>query len=401
MRIDPYEPSWHGVDPRTPEMQDDPFPLIRELRQRAPVHLTPLKYWRISRYEDCSRVLHDIPNGVRHSDGTLPWGNDYENYGEFMLQKDPPDHTRLRKLFSKTFTPRAVDRWRERAREIAEECVDQALENGQMDVIAELALPVPSTLICEMLGVPVGDRDQFTDWTAAATYVLAGDLATEQQIADAKRAGIELAAYFHALAEERRKNPGQDLLSVLIQTDEDGDQFAPGELLVQSIGLLIAGFETTIGLIGNGIINLIRHPSEIEKLRKDPTLIKSAVEECLRYEGPVGATIRVIREDADFNGVQIPADSQVLCLLWGANRDPERFPDPECFDVERSNNTHLGFGGGPHLCLGLHLARLETQLAIGTLVARTKHLELVSDHIEWGRSLFRVPMQLPIKIIQS
>jgi hypothetical protein len=395
------DPSFHGIDPRERDglRYDDPFPSLHHLRRVAPVNETPLGTWRLSRHADCVRLLRGVRCGVRHLDGTLPRDRAATGGpGEFMLEQDPPNHTRLRKLVSKAFTPRAAERWRPRAKAIADECLERAFARGKLDVIADLALPVPSTLICEMLGVPVADRDRFTGWTADATHALAGVMAPPDVRARAEAAAIGLAGYFNELIEDRRKHKTNDLLSVLIRAEEEGDRLSHTELVVQSIGLLIAGFETTIGLIGLGAANLSRHPGEQAKWRARPELAANAVEECLRYEGPIGATRRVLHEDAVFGGRTIPKDTEVWAMLWGANRDPALFPEPDRFDVERSNaREHLAFGGGTHLCLGANLARMEAQVALGALLARTRGFALASERIEWGASLFRVPARLPLE----
>jgi cytochrome P450 len=250
-----------------------------------------------------------------------------------------------------------------------------------------------------MLGVPVADRDRFTRWTADATHGLLGELASPEVRARSDAAALGLAGYFEALIGERRKRLGGDLLSELIRAEEAGDRLSPAELLVQAIGLLIAGFETTIGLIANGAAALARNPEQTAKLRARPELVPNAVEECLRYEGPIGLTSRVLHEEARFGELLLPPDSEVWAMLWAANRDPERFPDPDRFDVERANaREHLAFGGGTHHCLGAHLARMEAQEALGGLVARAPRLELLSDRVEWGPSLFRVPGRLPMRL---
>ena len=293
--------SWHGFEPalRGTPLYDDPFPAIHRLREQAPVHETPIGTWRLARYDDCVRLLREVACGVRRRDGTLPRRAEAQGPGEFMLQQDPPNHTRLRKLVSKAFTPRAVECWRPRVRAIVEECLTPALEAGEMDVIADLALPVPSSLICELLGVPVADRERFTLWTAHATHGLAGNLAPPDVQQRAVEAAMGLGAYFTALIEERRQRLTDDLLSVLIRAEEAGDRLSGTELIVQSIGLLIAGFETTIGLIGNGAAAFARHPGEHEKVRARPALVANAVEECLRFDGPIGMTVRVLHEDAE------------------------------------------------------------------------------------------------------
>jgi hypothetical protein len=390
---------WLGANPVDPAFRDDPYGPLARLRELDPVNLTPLGVWRLTRYADVVRLLRDVPAGVRRSDGELlfppPPGS--VRAGEFMLSKDPPEHTRLRKLVSGAFTPRAVERWRPRARTIARELIDRVADSGSMELIADLALPVPATLICEMLGVPVEDRDRFTVWTADATHGLAAQFAPADVVQRAMDAASSLESYFEPLLAERRKRPADDLLSVLIRAEEEGDRLSPAELMSQSIGLLIAGFETTIGLIGNGAAALIRHPAELAKLRANPERIASAVEECLRYEGPIVLTTRVVHDDVEFGGKVIPKDSLVMAMLAAANRDPARFPDPDRFDVERRDNAHVAFGGGTHLCLGMHLARMEAQEALGALVSRVDGLELACERIEWGRSLFRVPGRLPVR----
>jgi cytochrome P450 len=267
-----------------------------------------------------------------------------------------------------------------------------------MDVIADLALPVPATLICEMLGVPVADRDRFTTWTAQATHGLAAQVAPPEVLDVARQAGLALAAYFEDLIAERRRSLGDDILSGMIRAEESGDRLSHPELISQSIGLLIAGFETTIGLIGNGIRQLLLHPEELARLRAKPELIASAVEECLRFDGPIPLTIRVAHDDLRVGSRTIPVNTTVMVLLSAANRDPERFPDPERFDISRDPNPHIAFGGGAHLCLGTHLARMESQAAIGGLVQRFPKLALESETVEWGASLFRVPGKLPVAI---
>jgi cytochrome P450 len=398
------EPSWHGVDPETPnaERWDDPFPSLTWFRAHAPVNHTPAQLWRVYRYADCVRVLRELPCGVRRTDGSAPGnamggGGSEGAGGQFMLQQDPPTHTRLRKLVAKAFTPRAAEKRRPRAREIVRGLVDEALEQREFDLIAGLALPLPSQLICEMLGVPGADRARFTRWTAVATHLLRGSYLAGEERARVEATVQELAAYFNALIEERRKRLGEDLISTLIRAEEAGDQLSPTELLIQSIGLLVAGFETTIGLIGLGAKNLIDHPDQQERLRRDPSLTRSAIEECLRFEGPIGMTTRVLHADANLDGRTIPANTTLWLSLWSANRDPAQFPNPDAFDVARTPNAHIAFGAGTHACLGMHLARMEAQEALGALVARTKCLARDAAPLAWGASVFRVPAALRVR----
>ena len=411
------EPSWHGADPANPSYLDDPYPIYRRLREEHPVSLTPDGVWRVTRYEDCLRMLRLTGAGMRRTDGRMPGQSAEEaaeERGQFMLLTDPPKHTRLRKLVSKAFTPRAIAAWRPRIEAVTDELLDRVEARGEMDLIADLALPVPATLICEMLGVPVEDRDTFTEWTTDATHGLAlrrGN-APPELVERVEKARNGLAGYFNQLINQHRGQADDDsLLGTLIAAEEEGDRLSSEELLIQSIGLLIAGFETTIGLIGNGLTTLIRNPDEIARLHAEPELIESAVEECLRYSGPITWTIRVLHEPVEFGGYEFAANEEVAIGLAAANRDPNHFPEPERFDVARyakdttsptpptppTSPAHLSFGGGAHLCLGAHLARLESQIAIGRLIARFKDFELVEPKTTWGRSLFRVPGNVPVR----
>jgi cytochrome P450 len=379
-----------------PSFRDDPYPGLRRLHARDPVNLAPPGFWRLTRYADVNRLLHEVPCGVRTTEGVLPGADESVVPRTFLLQQDPPNHTRLRRLLGRAFTPRAIGALAPRIAEIVETCLDRVARRGEMDVIADLALPVPATVICEMMGVPPGDRDRFTAWTSRATLALAEQFLPPEILAEAQAAGLQLAAYFQDLIAERRQHLTDDILSELIRAEEAGDRLAPVELLSHSVGLLIAGFETTIGLIGNGVRQLIRHPDELARLRAHPELIATAVDECLRFDGPIVATPRVLHVDAEFGGKLIPKNARVFALIAAADRDPEAFPEPERFDVARSPNEHFAFGGGAHYCLGAHLARLEGQAAIGGLVRRFDDLRLVSDRVEWGPSLFRVPGRLPV-----
>jgi cytochrome P450 len=398
-------PGWYGLEfTERIEQIEDPYADFKTLRERQPVNLTPDGSWRVSRYEDVHRLLRDVPSGMRRHNGLLP-GQEVEEPGAglFMLLQDPPNHTRLRKLVSKAFTPRAIESWCPRIEAITDSRLDRVAEQGKMDLVADLAQPVPATLICEMLGVPAEDQGTFTQWTTDATHGLivvrgGGDEETRQRV---EAAGSSLLTYFNELIAERRGKESDDLLSTLIAAEEEGEKLSEIELLSQSIGLLIAGFETTIGLIGNGLTTLIRQPDEYQKLRAHPELIESAVEECLRYSGPITATVRVLHADAQFGDYVIPADAEVVALIGGANRDPEVFDDPERFDITRYEKDkgaapHFAFGGGVHFCLGAHLARLETQVANGRLVRRFDNPRLLNAETEWSRSLFRVPGRIPI-----
>lgn len=389
--------SWAGADPLDPAFRADPHPFLARLRASEPVNRTPLGIWRLTRHADVERLLRDVPTGVRMADGgTLRPSPVTGGPSEFMLSQDPPNHTRLRRLVSSAFTPNAVARMREHVQEIVDRQLARVLPEGRMDVIADLALPVPSTVICEMMNVPLADRDRFTDWTADATHLLAV-FSPPDVIERGVAAVTGLREYFEALIAERRTRLGDDLLSELIRAEEAGDRLSTSELVAQSIGLLIAGFETTIGLIGNGVLALLRHPDQLALLRARPELIVGAVEECLRFDGPILLTARYLREDTAFDGITIPRDAMVWGMLAAAHRDPAVFPDPDRFDITRSGTPNLAFGGGIHYCLGAHLARMEAQAAIGSLVALCDDLALEREELEWGRSLFRVLGSLPVR----
>lgn len=390
---------WRAANPFDPVFRANPYPALARLREHEPVHETPIGVFRLTRYRDVVRMVKELPSGVRMADGSLFGAVSIDGGpNEFLLNRDPPDHTRLRKLMGQAFRPRAVERLRARVQTLVAELLDGIEEKGEMDVIADLALPVPATMICEMMGVPVADRDRFTEWTAASTHLLAAAMLPPEALERGLAAVSSLGQYFTDLIADRRQHLGDDILSDLIRAEEEGDRLSSTELLSQSIGLLIAGFETTIGLIGNGVLALLRHPDQLARLQADPGLIESAVEECLRFDGPIALTIRITREDTDFGGTVVPADRPVMCLLAAANRDPQQFPDPDRFDITRADNDHLAFGGGVHFCLGAHLARMETQAAIGGLVQRFRGFELMSDQLELGPSLFRVLARLPVAV---
>ncbi|HKJ24232.1 MAG TPA: cytochrome P450, partial [Myxococcota bacterium] len=399
-------PGWYGSFLEEGKQPEDPYPGFRELRETQPVNLTPDGLWRLSRYEDVRCLLRTAPAGVRRTDGQIPGeAAGMPGGGSFMLLQDPPNHTRLRKLVSKAFTPRAIEAWRPRAEAVTHALLDRVAAKGEMDLVADLAMPVPATLICELMGVAAEDHERFTRWTATATHRLVTlrgrggpELKRRVDVASAKIGG-----YLTRLIAERRDDPRDDLLSALVAAEEEGERLTELELLAQSVGLLIAGFETTIGLIGNGLVTLIRNPDELARLRAEPGLVESAVEECLRYSGPVLATVRVMHADAEFGGWTVPANAEVLALLAAANRDPEAFDDPERFDVTRYTRDaqpHLALGSGAHFCMGAHLARLEAQVAIGALVARFDELALCHETIEWGLSIFRVPARVPIRFVE-
>jgi cytochrome P450 len=398
MSSDATDP-WFGLDPfnRNSAVRDNPYPVLNNIRENNPVHRTPFGDYRMFRHADVVRLLRDTKVGVRTTDGKLPGVDESVMPRRFMLQQDPPNHTRLRRLVSRAFTPPAIERLRPRVQLLVDSLLERVQGAGHMDLIADLARPVPATVICEMLGVPLRDRELFADWTSQVTHLLLPRFLTEAQRERSTAALGELANYFTDLIAERKRGPSEDMLGALIRAEEAGDRLSPEELIVQAIGLLIAGFETTIGLIGNGVRTLLLHPDELRKLQERPGLINSAVEECLRFDGPIGGTMRVVHEDVEFGGVAIPKDSQVFASIFAAQRDPRVFHEPDRFSIERDNSSHLAFGGGSHFCLGAHLARMEAQIAIGSLFRRMPELALETHELEWGESMFRIQARLPLR----
>lgn len=392
---------WAGCNPLSPEYREDPYPLLKRLRESQPVNLTPLGPWRVSRYEDIAELLRHGPVSMTNAAGVNPLFDPEDrgpgSFVDFMLNLDPPVQTRLRKLVSKTFTRRAVGEMRAEVQATVDRALDKALEDGGLDLIADLALPVPARMICKVLGVPDADLDQFTSWTQSRTNAFFAAILPPDVVQRAREAGGSLAAYFEALIAERRKNPGDDLLSQLLLVEEDGERLAANEVIPQVVGLLIAGFETTIGLIGNGVRALIEHPAELKTLRDDPTQIDNAIEECLRYDTPVLMNWRVLTEPYKIGDVSLPADAVIWPMLAAGNRDPEANDYPERFDISRKNIRHLSFGGGSHFCLGHQLAKMEAQIAIGDLVRRAPALRIDYDGVAWSSSFFRVLGTLPLR----
>jgi len=382
--FDPFDPAWSS----------DPFPLYADLRRRAPVHRSELGFWVFARHADCLAILRDrrsssdaqhidldrMPDGFRR--GAVaddPMAQAVVEARPFLF-RDPPDHTRLRGLVAKAFTPRVVESLRARTQEVVDELIDAALEAGTVDLISGFAHPLPVRIICDMLGVPVEDQERFGDWSTALAAGLDPDfLLTDEAITRRDDAVLQFAGYFFELLAERRRSPGDDLLSRLVEVEDDGTVLSEGELLSTCILLLVAGHETTVNLISGGIVALLRNPDELARFRHDPDVQRSGVEEMLRYVSPVQLTGRSLIDDLEVGGVTLRAGDFAMLLIGSANRDAEVFPDPDRFDVGRSPNNHLGFGFGIHHCLGAPLARMETQVALATLVRRAPGLALAGD----------------------
>lgn len=390
-------PGWYGADPTTTDLKPDPHAHYKHLRETQPVNLTPTGDWRLSNYADIQKLLKHSHSGMRDTEGLVPGETREESDAtKFMLRMDPPDHDRLRNLVSKAFTPRSLNTMRPAIEPLVAGELDRVAAQGEMDLVADLALAVPAASMCAMLGVPFEDRHKLTKLVSLVTYRLAKQAYPHLQ-KQSEAAIMELAVYMMELIEERRAHPTDDILGQLVTAEEAGDRLTNDELLQQSIGLLVAGLETTIGLIANGMVCFARYPQEFEKLAADPSLAISAVDECLRFEPSVPITRRTLWEDTQFSGVTIPANANVFAILIGANRDPKYFTDPDRFDITRKESKHCSFGGGIHFCLGSHLARMNAEIAFNHMARRFTALDVDESQIEWAPSLFRIPGKIPAR----
>ena len=386
-------------NPLDPEFIADPYPRYRRLREEDPVHQSPMGFWVLTRYDDVAGMLRDPRFGRKGFDRLLAARFGDAGFDMSMLFRDPPDHTRLRTLVSKAFTPRAVEQMRDHIGRIVEGLLDAVQPAGRMDLIGDFAYPLPVIVICEMLGVPDDERERFRDWTVHIARALdAIALPTEPGVVERGLAARHaLADYFRGLIAERRRQPRADLLSELIAAEEQGDRLTEGELMATILLLFVAGHETTVNLIGNGTLALLRNPDQLRRLRADLSLLPGAVEELLRYEGPVQRTGRTCSTEVQIGGRTIPENSAVLGIIGAANRDPAVFSDPDRLDVTRGENRHLAFGWGIHFCLGASLARLEAQIAFGALLRRLPGLALATSTPEWRlASALRGLVALPV-----
>jgi cytochrome P450 len=396
-----------GLNPFAPGYFEDPYGQYRELRERAPVHHNPLGPWTITRYEDCSRLLRDPRMSVMPVNADVsPRTEMLERFGyersergtRGILNLDPPDHTRIRRLAQQAFTPRRVEMLVARIDALVDAMLDEVEPAGGMDVIADLAFPLPFAVISEMLGMPETDRAEMRRWSHLLVKALE-PIVMPEEFPAILEAGDHLNEHVIAAIEWKRREPGDDLLSALIAAEEEGDRLSPAELRDQVVLLYLAGHETTVNLIGNGTLALLRHPDQHAALRDDPDLIGNAVEELLRYDSPVQFSRRITLADVELGGQVIPERSFVFTCLGAANRDPEHFgPDADDLDLRRRDAPHhISFGGGIHHCLGAVLARTEARAAIGTLARRFPALCLAGDEPAWnGRVVLRGLDEVPV-----
>jgi cytochrome P450 len=402
------------LNPFEPGYFDDPYAQYRLVREQDPVHMSPIGVLMLFRYADVHRVLRDPSLSVEERNAKpmpVPMDADIEAMFEerreggthTMLNLDPPDHHRLRRLVSKVFTPRTVEELHPRVQQLVDGHLDAvaARGTGEMDLIADLAFPLPFVVISDMLGIPESrDRNQLREWSGAVVKTFDPILTREEQLA-AFDAIDNIIAFTNEAIEWKRANPGDDLLTALIAAEDEGDRLTADELVEQVMLLYIAGHETTVNLIGNGTLALLRHRDQLELLQADPSLDANLPDELLRYDSPVQMSRRITMKPYEVDGLVIEPGTFLMTCLGSANRDPAKWGESaDRLDVRRADaNQHLAFGGGFHSCLGAHLARLEGRVAIGTLVRRFPAIELATDSPEWnGRIVLRGVTHLPLAV---
>jgi cytochrome P450 len=382
---------YHLLDP---EVLANPYPLYHRLRTEDPVHWDPfLHAWVVTRYADIVRVLHDFSaNRTPTPEKLTALGLSALNpiaqvMVKQMLFLDPPAHTRLRTLASSAFTPGRVQILRSHIQQIASDLIDTVEARGGMDLIAQFAAPLPAIVTAEMLGVPVADHDQLKAWSADFAEMLGNFQHNPDRAVRVLRSLKEMTAYFRSAIIQQRHHPREGLLNSFLTAEIEGDRFTEEEVIANVIIIMVGGQETTTNLIGNGMLSLLSHPEQLEKLRSDLSLIPSAVEELLRYESPSQHTARLAPEDTVLGGKQIRKRQAVIAVMAAGNRDPERFPDPDRLDITRQNNHHLAFGWAAHFCFGAPLARIEGQIAFETILRRLRNLALEPGPVVWRTNL--------------
>jgi len=404
----PGAPEYRPDDPAT---LADPFPLYRRLRDEDPAHWSPrLKSWVLTRYWDVKAVCQDAAG--MSSDRLKPFfaalpGPEQEKIGAiirylslWMVFHDAPDHTRLRRLTSRVFHVKSMHAMRPNVEQIVAWLLEEIGDREEIDFIADFAGPLPALVIMDMLGVPRCDLALIKRLSDEMALFIGSARVASEKYAVAEAATREMAAYFRAMIAERRAEPRTDLLSQLVATvDDDGDRLSEDELVATCILLLFAGHETTTNHLANGMQSLLRFPGEMAKLHARPDLAAAAVEELLRYDGPSGAQVRIVRSPYQLHGKTLAAGDRVFIMLNAANRDERAFPDPDVLDIERDGVAHLTFGYGSHICLGFPLARLEGQVAFPALLAHFRTIEALPAQLEWLSSpIFRGVTALPLRV---
>jgi cytochrome P450 len=383
------------------DLRRDPFPAYDQMRSRSPVlHLPPLDLWMIFDFEGVRRALVD--HGAFSSD--LSHAPGHGNPREWFLFFDPPRHTKLRALISKAFTPRVIADLEPRIRQLSRQLLDQVIERGAMDLAADFAVPLPMRVIAEMLGVPAADWPRYRRWSDVILKIantISRDEAAARAIQEYRAVKAEMRAWLPDLIARRRPAHQEDLLTRLVEAEVDGERLTPEEVLGFVQLLLVGGQETTANLINNAVLCLLEYPGQLARLRAEPGLLPSAIEEVLRYRSPLQWMPRATRRDVELHGQVIPAGKLVLPMIGSANRDPRQFPDAGRFDITRDPNPHLAFGHGIHACLGAPLARLEARIALSDFLGRVNGFERASDGPWEPRQSLGVhgPSRLPIRFV--
>jgi cytochrome P450 len=392
------------------EILQDPYPTYARLHEEGPLHYVDVgskwAVWSIFSHAECSSVAKDPRLSAKRAKQMLlplPLSRQSE-FSElarmlslWLIFMDPPEHTRLRKLLNKGFSAAAVEGLRPQAEAIVDQMLKPLQHGSEVELMSEFANPMPVRIISELLGVPQALHGTFVNASRAIAVFRGNPNRTVEEARAAQDALIELTEFFRKTVAERRRNKGTDLISLLIDIEEEGEVLTEEELYAQCIALLFAGHETSRNLIGNGMYTLLQHPQETAELRERPEMIRSAVEELLRYESPVQFTARVLKEDVEVCGQQIRKGWTVLCMLGAANRDPKQFKEPNQLDLKRLNNQHLAFSAGLHFCIGAQLARLEGQIALLNLVQRFPEMKLTGPRPEWASTFgFRGLKSLPV-----
>lgn len=389
-----------------PPVLANPYPLYHRLRSESPVQWDPfLKAWVVTRYADVLTVLSD----PRFSARRTPTPDELAELGldalrpiaqvmvRQMLFMDPPAHGRIRGLASGAFTPRRIENLRAHIQDIVDSLLDAVRAHEWMDVISDLAVPLPAIVTEELLGVPTSDREQLKAWSADFATMLGNFQHNPDRAPRVRRSVEEMFSYFGAAVHEHKAIQRNDLISAFLGTEHEGDRLSDDEVIANTIMTMVGGQETTTSLIGNGLLTLLRHPDQLQQLRSDPSLIPSAIEEMLRFESPIQHTARMTAQDLELGGEQIRKRQAVISVLGAANRDPERFPDPDRFDIHRQDSRHVAFGWASHFCFGAPLARLEAQVAFETLLREMPDAKLKSEQITWQENLcYRGLTTLPI-----
>ncbi|AHE99165.1 cytochrome P450 [Thioalkalivibrio paradoxus] len=368
-------------DPRSPELVERPYDVYRHLRDEDPVHRSPFGMWVLSRYEDVYRALRDPRLSSKpsrysvhaaHRNRSTPAAIAAQHMIMFL---DAPEHTRLRGLLARVITDNLAANMRERIQKLVDDLLEGPLERGEMDIVRDLAIPLPLNVIAELLGIPAEDRSRLKEWSNWFFQIFS-PVVSEEGRNRLNHAILEFREYLGALASERRRSPRQDIVSSLIAVSVDGDRLTDDEIFTSCLALFSNGQEALSHLVGNGMLALLQHPEQMRRLREDPGMIRNAVEELLRYDTPAQTVGRTATEAIELHGKVIPAGAPVYLLIGSANRDPCRFPNPDILDLSRPDCRHLSFGTGPHACLGAGLARVEAQAAILTLLTKTQDMEL-------------------------